>query len=164
MASFLLSRTTTAVGIGLGLSFSLHPLSPLRASPMRCQYTAPYYRTDSPEGTETGWAIDPNDPLLHNQGKQRHNVSTARTMRQVSLGSVLGLVAGLGLRAFSRVLVVLLGIGIVAVEVCIPLYQQLSRWGDWLLTIGSGPRPRGIISFPLIRCRNMPRALMSARP
>lgn len=38
-------------------------------------------------------------------------------MRQVSLGSVLGLLVGVGLRAFSRALVVLLGIGVVAVEV-----------------------------------------------
>jgi uncharacterized membrane protein (Fun14 family) len=39
-------------------------------------------------------------------------------MRQVSLGSVLGLIVGVGLRAFSRALVVLLGMGIVLVEVC----------------------------------------------
>jgi uncharacterized membrane protein (Fun14 family) len=39
-------------------------------------------------------------------------------MRQISLGSVLGLVAGVGLRAFSRVLVVVLGMGLVLVEVC----------------------------------------------
>jgi len=39
-------------------------------------------------------------------------------MKQVSLGSVLGLVAGVGLRAFSRVLVVLIGMGVVFVEVC----------------------------------------------
>ena len=120
MASFLLSRTTAAVGIGLGLSFSIHPLSPFRSTPLQCQYTAPYYRTDSPDGAETGWAIDPNDPLLRKQGNtRRNNHSTARTMRQVSLGSVLGLLAGMGLRAFSRVLAVLLGIAIVAVEVCI---------------------------------------------
>lgn len=66
---------------------------------------------------ETGWAIDANDPLIQKQGKTGHNYSRARTMRQVSLGSVLGLLVGVGLRAFSRVLVVLLGIGVVAVEV-----------------------------------------------
>lgn len=42
-------------------------------------------------------------------------------MKQVSLGSVLGLVAGVGLRAFSRVLVVILGMGVVLVEVCFVL-------------------------------------------
>lgn len=37
-------------------------------------------------------------------------------MRQISLGSVLGLVAGVGLRAFSRTLAVVLGMGVVLVE------------------------------------------------
>lgn len=44
-------------------------------------------------------------------------ILTASNMRQVSMGSVLGLVVGVGLRAFSRVLVVLFGMGIVAIEV-----------------------------------------------
>lgn len=117
MASFLLSRTSAAVGIGLGLSFSLPSFSPFRSSPMLCQYAAPYYRTDSAAASETGWSIDPNDPLLRKQGRTTNNVSRARTMRQASLGSVLGLLVGVGLRAFSRVFVVLFGIGIVAVEV-----------------------------------------------
>lgn len=117
MASFLLSRTSAALGIGLGLSFSLHPLSPFRASPMQCQYSAPYYKTDSPVGAGTGWALDPNDPVLRKQGHTTNNVSRARTMRQASLGSVLGLLVGVGLRAFSRVFAVLFGVGIVAVEV-----------------------------------------------
>jgi uncharacterized membrane protein (Fun14 family) len=38
-------------------------------------------------------------------------------MRQISLGSVLGLAAGLGLRIFSKALVFVLGVGIVLVEV-----------------------------------------------
>lgn len=132
MASLLLTRTSAAVGIGLGLSFSLHPLSPFRSAPMQCQYTAPYYKTDSPTGSETGWAIDPNDPMIRKQGttghRDRASTSTPRTMRQVSLGSVLGLLVGVGLRAFSRALAVLLGIGIVAVEVC----ARLPGWLRWL--------------------------------
>lgn len=68
--------------------------------------------------------MDAQDPLLRKQGTTRNSnhttgggILTASNMRQVSLGSVLGLVVGVGLRAFSRVLVVLLGMGIVAVEV-----------------------------------------------
>jgi uncharacterized membrane protein (Fun14 family) len=38
-------------------------------------------------------------------------------MKQISLGSVLGLVAGVGLRAFSRILVVVIGMGVVFIEV-----------------------------------------------
>jgi uncharacterized membrane protein (Fun14 family) len=57
------------------------------------------------------------DPLLGKKGTTRGSgILTASTMRQVSLGSVLGLVVGVGLRAFSRVLVVLFGMGIIAVE------------------------------------------------
>ncbi|RAL02105.1 uncharacterized protein BO80DRAFT_454254 [Aspergillus ibericus CBS 121593] len=121
MASFLLSRTTTTLlgtGLGLGLGLTFHPLSPFRAAPMQCQYTAPYYRTDAQISPDSGWAVDSQDPLLRKQGttKSGSGILTASNMRQVSLGSVLGLVVGMGLNAFSRVLVVLLGLGIVAVE------------------------------------------------
>ncbi|KAL4870354.1 hypothetical protein BDV12DRAFT_60739 [Aspergillus spectabilis] len=116
MASGLLmfSRTSAIVGLGLGLSFSLLPSSPFRAVPMRCD-TGPYQRSVA---TESPWAVQ--EPLLGKQGTTTRTggsgILTASTMRQVSLGSVLGLVVGVGLRAFSRVLVVLIGMGIVAVE------------------------------------------------
>ncbi|EAW17979.1 uncharacterized protein NFIA_079200 [Aspergillus fischeri NRRL 181] len=123
MASGLLSgfaRTSTVLGVGLGLSLSLHPLSPFRASPMQCQYSAPYYRVDSQTSSESGWTLDRNDPAIAKQGRTgprtASGILTASNMRQVSLGSVLGLVVGVGLRAFSRALVVLLGMGIVLVE------------------------------------------------
>lgn len=125
MASGLLSgfaRTSAVLGVGLGLSFSLHPLSPFRASPMQCQYAAPYSRLDTQNPTGSGWTLDSNDPVIAKQGKTSPSTAsgilTASNMRQVSLGSVLGLVVGVGLRAFSRALVVLLGMGIVLVEVC----------------------------------------------
>lgn len=125
MASGLLSvfaRTSTVLGVGLGLSLTLHPLSPFRASPMQCQYSAPYYRVDSQTSSESGWILDRNDPAIAKQGRTgprtASGILTASNMRQVSLGSVLGLVVGVGLRAFSRALVVLLGMGIVLVEVC----------------------------------------------
>ncbi|KAK9642215.1 hypothetical protein HCH54_007654 [Aspergillus fumigatus] len=123
MASGLLSvfaRTSTVLGVGLGLSLTLHPLSPFRASPMQCQYSAPYYRVDSQTSSESGWILDRNDPAIAKQGRTgprtASGILTASNMRQVSLGSVLGLVVGVGLRAFSRALVVLLGMGIVLVE------------------------------------------------
>ncbi|KAA8641856.1 uncharacterized protein ATNIH1004_010795 [Aspergillus tanneri] len=122
MASNLLlfSRTSAILGVGLGLSFSLSPLSPFRSAPMQCQYAAPYPRS---EALDPNWAIHPRDPLLHKQGTTtgtrtttESGVFTASNMRQVSLGSVLGLVAGVGLRVFSKALVVLLGMSIVVVE------------------------------------------------
>ena len=51
------------------------------------------------------------------KSRTQSGLLNARTMRQVSLGSVLGLVAGVGLRAFSKALVVILGMGVVLVEV-----------------------------------------------
>ena len=125
----LLLRPTTLLGAGLGLSLALHPLSPLRtpSTPIQCQYSAPYSRHGD-SSSDPSWTFNDQDPLFRKQGSttpaaaatttQSSGFLTASNMRQVSLGSVLGLVAGVGLRAFSRVLVVLLGMGVVFVEVC----------------------------------------------
>ncbi|KAI9040647.1 uncharacterized protein KD926_007863 [Aspergillus affinis] len=114
--TLLISRTSAILSVGLGLGLSLSPSSPFRSTPIQCQYTAPYPQTTA--STESGWAIDDQDPLLRKQGTTgpASGIFTASTMRQVSLGSVLGLVAGVGLRAFSKALVVLLGMGLVVVE------------------------------------------------
>ncbi|KAJ5908252.1 hypothetical protein N7495_000934 [Penicillium taxi] len=105
------------LGLGIGLSAAtLHPLSPFRATPIQCQYAAP---STSQTSSETPWAVYPNDHFAQKQSitsKSRSGFLTASNMRQLSLGSVLGLVAGVGLRAFSRVLVVVLGMGIVFAE------------------------------------------------
>ena len=131
MTSFIprtMTTTTLSVGLGIGLSLSMNSASPLRSafSPLRCEYTSPYYRTE-PTTVErgTGWTVHEDDPLLQKQGRTSNTSVrnskrwlTPKRMRQISLGSVLGLVAGVGLRAVSRVLAVSLGIGIVVVEVC----------------------------------------------
>ncbi|KAJ5191217.1 uncharacterized protein N7498_010202 [Penicillium cinerascens] len=120
MAFPLLSPLRLGLGLGIGISTAtLHPFSPFRATPIQCQYTAPYYRPESPANAETGWAVGPNDPLLQKQGhsgQARASFLTPGNMKQVSLGSVLGLVAGVGLRAFSRVLVVVIGMSVVLIE------------------------------------------------
>ncbi|KAL4967512.1 uncharacterized protein BDV14DRAFT_26098 [Aspergillus stella-maris] len=107
---FTLSRTSAMVGLGLGVgaTFSLLPTSPFRASPMRCDYAA--------GATGSSWTTTSNPPLGKSLQTRDSGIMTASNMRQVSMGSVLGLVVGVGLRAFSRVLVVLLGLGFVAVE------------------------------------------------
>jgi hypothetical protein len=124
MAFPLLSPLRLGLGLGIGISAAtLHPLSPFRAAPIQCQYTAPYYRPESPANAETGWAVKSDDPLLQKQGRSniavqaRDTFLTPENMKQISLGSVLGLVAGVGLRAFSRVLVVIIGMSVVLVEV-----------------------------------------------
>lgn len=106
------------LGVGLGISAAtLHPLSPFRAAPMQCQYSAPFSQTQG----ESSWATKPEEVLLQKQGRtspvQREGrFLNKENMRQVSLGSVLGLVAGVGLRAFSKALVVILGMGVVLIE------------------------------------------------
>ncbi|KAJ5709069.1 hypothetical protein N7493_010403 [Penicillium malachiteum] len=89
---------------------------------MQCQYSAPYYRPESQANADSGWAVKSDDPLLQKQGRTgiaaqaKAALLCPENLRQVSLGSVLGLVAGVGLRAFSRVLVVVLGMGVVLIE------------------------------------------------
>ncbi|EED18111.1 conserved hypothetical protein [Talaromyces stipitatus ATCC 10500] len=113
----VLTTTCTLLGTGIGLSL-LVPSSPFRSPPLQCQYTAPYYSpTASPD---SGWSLAGSEAVA----KQGRTSSTqpgtgllnARFMRQVSLGSVLGLATGLGLRVFSKALVFVLGIGIVFIE------------------------------------------------
>lgn len=162
MAFQLLSPPVVRLGLGLGIGLSvatLHPLSPFRAAPIQCQYSAPYYRPESQANADSGWAVKPEDPLLHKQGRTgiaeqaKAAFLSPDNMRQVSLGSVLGLVAGVGLRAFSRVLVVVLGMGIVLIEV---RFVHLALRGLCLGCSGcrliadsvySGLRPRDITSF-----------------
>ncbi|KAJ5562600.1 hypothetical protein N7535_002953 [Penicillium sp. DV-2018c] len=102
--------TLLRIGLGASLGLSaatLHPSSPFRAAPMRCDYAAPApgYQQSVFQSNSAGQKKPVRNALLNPQ-----------TMRQVSLGSVLGLVAGVGLRAFSKVFVVILGMGVVLVE------------------------------------------------
>lgn len=130
----LLSRplfyTCTAVPLGVGLSL-LHPSSPLRLPGLQCQYVAPVY---SPKAfPETGWAMPVDrDPTAMKQGRTTTagtaeketdtrrgsgGILTASMMRQISLGSILGLAVGLGLRVFSKALAFCFGVGVIIVEV-----------------------------------------------
>ncbi|KAJ5865324.1 uncharacterized protein N7529_007240 [Penicillium soppii] len=101
------------LGVGIGLSAAtLHPLSPFRAAPMLCDYAAPHPQ-QSTLNKDPGWAVNSESAQ---KSRPRTGLLNPQTMRQVSLGSVLGLVAGVGLRAFSKALVVILGMGVVFVE------------------------------------------------
>ncbi|CRL28673.1 FUN14 [Penicillium camemberti] len=102
------------LGVGIGLSAAtMHPLSPFRAAPMQCQYAVPQQSFNK----DSNWAVNPAESVGQKQVRPRRTgLLNAETMRQVSLGSVLGLVAGVGLRAFSKALVVILGMGVVFVE------------------------------------------------
>ncbi|KAL1998114.1 hypothetical protein VTN02DRAFT_6845 [Thermoascus thermophilus] len=121
----LLTRTSrtllyTTLPVSLVL---LHPSSPLRAPALQCQFTAPVPVPAQHAGPEhAAWAFDAAAQKQGATGRGTTNDKndnrwlTPTTMRQVSLGSVLGVLAGLGLRAFSRVVVFAVGVGVVAVE------------------------------------------------
>lgn len=123
MTTLLLPRSLLYTSVSAVSLFLLHPSSPLRAPPLQCQYYAPYpVPAQHARPEQSAWTFD---PAAEKQGKtspHRKNgnggrLLTASTMRQISLGSVLGVLAGLGLRAVSRVLVFAVGVGIVVVEV-----------------------------------------------
>lgn len=119
MISFLplLNRPllTTGLGLGLGLSLPLalhHPSSPFRLSPttIHCQFDQPH---SSPIATDQTWSVPSNSLRNIKYG----NISP-KTARQVSFGSVLGLGLGITLRIFSKALVLAVGLGVIAVQVC----------------------------------------------
>ncbi|KAJ6070190.1 hypothetical protein N7467_010329 [Penicillium canescens] len=118
-------QPSTLLRLGLSLSIglsaaTLHPTSPFRAAPLQCQYAAPSTgEALFNKETGSGWTITngASESMAQKQGQSaRTGLLTAEGMRQVSLGCVLGLVAGVGLRAFSRALVVIFGLGVVLVE------------------------------------------------
>ncbi|OJD15200.1 hypothetical protein AJ78_04531 [Emergomyces pasteurianus Ep9510] len=95
-----------AVPLGLSLSLALP-----RRQPILCDFAGPF--------TTTGHSHHSNNSSLSETASStssRRSGFSERTARQISLGSVLGLLAGLGLRIFSRALVFALGLTILGVE------------------------------------------------
>ncbi|EPS34639.1 hypothetical protein PDE_09603 [Penicillium oxalicum 114-2] len=117
-ALFSPSPTILRLGLGLGIGLSaasLHPQSPFRAAPLRCDWAPSGSGSGSRStGPEINFPGRASEPSIATQAK--NTLLTPENMRQVSMGSVLGLIAGVGLRAFSKVLVVVLGMGVVLVE------------------------------------------------
>ena len=104
--------TLTVLGLGTSLQI-LHS----RRQPLLCEPSSPldavaqkYLHTDSSGSIRTQ--------------KPAANDGTARIIRQLSLGSVLGVMAGVAVSAFSKVLAGFLGLVIVIVQVCSPKGNQ----------------------------------------
>lgn len=100
------------VGVGIGLSF-FYPSSPFRLPPMHCQF-APSNRSPYDSAPDSAWAVPPDElvekqsqiaPGRHHDSRSHSNSRflTVTMMRQISLGGVLGLATGLGLRVFSSI-------------------------------------------------------------
>ncbi|PGH32343.1 hypothetical protein GX50_04880 [[Emmonsia] crescens] len=113
MAAPFLTRLLTparpflfAVPLGLSLSLAL----PQR-KPILCDFAGPFTTTAHSQHSHSSSPLSETASTL----RSRSGISE-RTARQISLGSVLGLLAGLGLRIFSRALVFALGLTILGVE------------------------------------------------
>ncbi|PGH03341.1 hypothetical protein AJ80_08701 [Polytolypa hystricis UAMH7299] len=104
-----LSHRPFLISIPLGLSLTLLPSNPLFSpfrnhQSIRCDY-------GSTVSSHNTWSSLDQSPKSSSWGRISQS-----TVRQISLGSVLGLCAGIGLRIFSRALVLTLGLAILAVQ------------------------------------------------
>ncbi|KAL1958988.1 hypothetical protein VTO42DRAFT_3229 [Malbranchea cinnamomea] len=99
-----------AMPLGLGLSLPLLRSHPAEA--IRCD-TGPSPLLSS-RSAQQSWSYQSSQSST-SQSASRGGLS-ASTVRQISLGSVLGLLAGLGLRIFSRPLAFMVGLAILVIE------------------------------------------------
>lgn len=120
------------------------------------------------------YSTSPSSSYTHSRDAKPPLTTDGRTLnpaavKQISLGSILGLGAGILLSAFSRSLTLLLGLGIVVWQVrSLPSPRgrvQLSRSSDgenYTLTdsCDSGLRGEDTTSCRRTKCRNTCRALM----
>ncbi|KAK2803386.1 hypothetical protein FQN50_007045 [Emmonsiellopsis sp. PD_5] len=106
-----------AVPLGIGLGFAApSPISSFFAqssnrAAVYCDSPAPFIASGG------GYAQQTQSPLSKTVDAVRSRGGISETAaRQISLGSVLGLFVGIGLRIFSRALVFAVGMGILAVQ------------------------------------------------
>jgi len=114
------------IGLGLGLSYAT--LHSIQQKPMRLDTTSERYGSSYFKNVRT--------PVIRN-GKLNPGA-----VRQISSGSIIGLCAGLLISTFSKSLALLVGLGLVVVQVCssasfpaIPSnpHQVASRYGITLI-------------------------------
>lgn len=102
--------TLTSLGLGLGISATALHLHRRQRRPLLCEPASPLdaitqqYLPTGPTGSQI------------QRGKQEN--TTSKIIRQLSLGSVVGVLGGAAVSTFSRVLAVLIGLGLVVVQVC----------------------------------------------
>ncbi|KAK2879275.1 hypothetical protein FQN49_001021 [Arthroderma sp. PD_2] len=110
MASQFLRFAHRPLLFSIPLCASYSVLQARVSSPVRCDYASgPLHPSISDFTHQHG------DPLMQQKGTSRGFLS-ADTARQISLGSALGVLAGLGLRIFSRTLAFSFGLAIIIIE------------------------------------------------
>ena len=103
----------TASTLGLGISATaLHLHLHRQQRPLLCEPSSPLDQI-----TQQYLPTNSTVPSRTQGGKQ--NNTTAEIIRQLSLGSVVGVLGGAAVSTFSRVLAVLIGLGVVVVQVCL---------------------------------------------
>ncbi|CAL8582117.1 hypothetical protein XPA_007791 [Xanthoria parietina] len=98
---------TLGLGLGLGLTATTIHLHLQRRRPLLCEPSSPLDAITQqylPQARK------------HDNNNKSKSTTTANIIRQLSLGSVLGVAAGAAVSTFSRVLAVLVGLGVVVVQ------------------------------------------------
>lgn len=101
---------------GLVLSAPLIISAPLLVQTMRrpvfCDSPDPLSKITS--DLKNRYASEAQTPVIKTSG-----APNPRALRQVSMGSIFGVLAGLGVSVFSKPLAILIGLGVICVQVCI---------------------------------------------
>lgn len=98
------------LGLGLGLTATtLHLHLQQRRRPLLCEPAS----SPPPDALTQQYL-----PQARKHDYNNKSTTTGNIIRQLSLGSVLGVAAGAAVSTFSRVLAVLVGLGVVVVQVC----------------------------------------------
>lgn len=89
------------------------------AQSIRCDSADPLAKLGDLRNT---YARDAQTPVITQSG-----APNPKAVRQISMGSILGVIGGLGISVFSKPLAILLGLGIVALQVS-PDAKKRKRW------------------------------------
>lgn len=124
---FLIRRplqTTTPLSLCLGFSTALLLSQPiLRPRLAYCESSSPYARPSSPvSGSPHSYTRDAKVPIFLEGGRLN-----PAAYRQISVGSILGLVGGVAISTFSRTLAIVLGLAVLGVQVSKLLVKSADR-------------------------------------
>jgi hypothetical protein len=145
--SFLHRARPLIIAFGFSIPFFAH------SRPVTRYDTSPYSTSPSSSYTHSR---DAKTPLT----KDGRTLNPA-AVKQISLGSILGLGTGFLLSAFSRSLTLLLGLGIVAWQVRTRSLRRDVAWGDFRAdTLNSTLHGKATTLCRWIACRDMSRGLI----
>ncbi|CAI6333295.1 unnamed protein product [Periconia digitata] len=107
--AFLLPGLRRTLILSTPLILSAPLLARVHRQPILCEGPDPFTKITS--DLKNDYAQNAQTPIIKTSG-----APNPRALRQVSLGSILGVLAGLGVSVFSKPLAILIGLGIVCVQ------------------------------------------------